>query len=319
MILILSEENDFSTSDTIEWILHMRGHFLRWNEKDSIVNLDIEFTGQSIKINLKNKELDKKIILDSISKFWYRRGDFYLSFFEKELPYSIEKHLLKEWKVVQFFLHNFFSEKDGIGNFFKESNFDKLMQLAYALEVGLNVPKTIISTSKNKLESYMDEKIVTKFLNAGYVGKFDENDLFAGGTNSVNTNHFKNLENNVFPTQIQEQIEKAYELRIFFFHDNFFPMAIFSQNNSKTKTDYRNYDVENPNRNVPYALPKKIELKLIALNKKLGMNTGSIDMIVTPEDQFIFLEVNHVGQFGWVSENCNFYLEKEIAKYLVNG
>lgn len=40
-------------------------------------------------------------------------------------------------------------------------------------------------------------------------------------------------------------------------------MAIFSQENDKTKIDFRNYDIANPNRCVPYKLPRRIEKQLI--------------------------------------------------------
>ena len=50
--------------------------------------------------------------------------------------------------------------------------------------------------------------------------------------------------------------------------------------------------------------------------KKIGLNSGSIDMIVTPSNDFVFLEVNPVGMFWQVSYPCNFYIEREIAKFL---
>ena len=96
----------------------------------------------------------------------------------------------------------------------------------------------------------------------------------------------------------------------------FFPMAIFSQKDKKTQLDYRNYNQEKPNRNIPYILPNKIQDKLQLLMDKLGLDSGSIDMIVTPEGEYVFLEVNPTGQFGWVSVNCNYYLEEKIANYL---
>jgi D-alanine-D-alanine ligase-like ATP-grasp enzyme len=49
---------------------------------------------------------------------------------------------------------------------------------------------------------------------------------------------------------------------------------------------------------------------------KLDLNCGSIDMIVTPKNEYVFLEVNPVGQFGMVSYPCNYNLEKKIAEYL---
>ena len=51
--------------------------------------------------------------------------------------------------------------------------------------------------------------------------------------------------------------------------------------------------------------------------KYVNLNTGSIDMIVTKENEYIFLEVNPVGQFGMVSQPCNYYLEKKITEYLM--
>ena len=38
-------------------------------------------------------------------------------------------------------------------------------------------------------------------------------------------------------------------------------------------------------------------------------------MIVTPTNEYVFLEVNPVGQFNFVSELCNYYIEKNIAEF----
>lgn len=96
-------------------------------------------------------------------------------------------------------------------------------------------------------------------------------------------------------------------------------MAIFSQLDDKTKLDFRNYNEENPNRNVPFKLPHEVENKLRNLFEQLDLNTGSIDLILTPKNDFVFLEINPVGQFGMTSYPCNYYLEKKIAKYLIKN
>lgn len=94
-------------------------------------------------------------------------------------------------------------------------------------------------------------------------------------------------------------------------------MAIFSQLDEKTKYDYRNYNEEKPNRNVPIRLPEHISKKIVNFINNSNLDTGSIDLIYTHEKEFVFLEVNPVGQFGWVSKNCNYYLEKKIALHLI--
>ena len=97
----------------------------------------------------------------------------------------------------------------------------------------------------------------------------------------------------------------------------FFSMAIFSQSNSKTKIDFREYDNEIPNRCVPYILPKYIEKLLLKFSKKVGLNSGSFDLIKTVDDNYVFLEVNPAGQFGMVSYPCNYFLEEKIANHLI--
>jgi hypothetical protein len=54
-------------------------------------------------------------------------------------------------------------------------------------------------------------------------------------------------------------------------------MAIFSQNDKKTKIDFRNYNAIKPNRTVPFKLPIRIEEKIVKFMKLVDMNWGSID------------------------------------------
>jgi D-alanine-D-alanine ligase-like ATP-grasp enzyme len=48
--------------------------------------------------------------------------------------------------------------------------------------------------------------------------------------------------------------------------------------------------------------------------KDLDLESGSIDMVFTQDGEFVFLEVNPIGQFGMTSYPCNYFLEKIIAK-----
>ena len=96
-------------------------------------------------------------------------------------------------------------------------------------------------------------------------------------------------------------------------------MAIFSQSDEKTKTDYRNYNRVKPNRNVPYKLPQDVEDKICLFMDASGLDTGSIDIIKSTDGRYVFLEVNPCGQFDWLSGNCNYYIEQKIAHYLMQS
>ena len=48
---------------------------------------------------------------------------------------------------------------------------------------------------------------------------------------------------------------------------------------------------------------------------QLNLDSGSIDIIYSTNKEYVFLEVNPIGQFGMVSSPCNYYIEKRIAQY----
>ena len=118
------------------------------------------------------------------------------------------------------------------------------------------------------------------------------------------------------PTLFQPLIEKKIEIRSFDLKEEVYSMAIFSQHSKQTQVDFRKYNIETPNRKVPFALPSRIKAQLLCLAKSIGLDTGSADFIYTKEGAFIFLEINPVGKFAMTSSPCNYYLEKKVAAYL---
>lgn len=126
-------------------------------------------------------------------------------------------------------------------------------------------------------------------------------------------------DNNGLITLLQGYVEKKLEIRTFYLFGKCFSMAIFSQQNEKTKIDFRNYDDAKPNRNVPFQLPQNIEDKIVGFMNDMNMHCGSLDIIYTPDKRYVFLEVNPVGQFDWLSKECNYFIEEHLAKEMING
>jgi glutathione synthase/RimK-type ligase-like ATP-grasp enzyme len=116
-------------------------------------------------------------------------------------------------------------------------------------------------------------------------------------------------------TLVQEHIRKIADLRIFYLDGKIFSTAIFSQNDPQTRIDFRRYNDENPNRIQPFKLPDAEEDKIRQLMKKLDYKTGSIDYIYSCDKRFVFLEINPIGQYGFISGGANLFLNKEIAQY----
>jgi hypothetical protein len=297
MIYIISELNDVSTNKVLEWLYFYNKSFIRINTDYDEFNLTMDIE--------KNEWFLKNV-------FWIRRG--YFPFIKKELKNTIyQKYLRDEYLRINYFIEK--HSENIFGAFYKEENNNKLNNLLSAKKAGLNIPRTIISNCKIELVNLIEnnKKYVCKPFNNTF-SYFDKRIIINGeGTTLLDINK---LDDTFSTSLIQEYIEKIFEIRIFFIQDSFYSMAIFSQQDEKTKIDYRNYNLEKPNRCVPFILPKNILNKIKKFVSDNDYSTGSIDLIYSNDNKFFFLEINPMGQFDWLSGNCNYHIEKKIAEIL---
>jgi ATP-GRASP peptide maturase of grasp-with-spasm system len=326
MVLILSDNLDPSTNRVIDWLNYLHIKWFRVNESDTIRIINIEFNGNAVsQIRLLVNDTTE-IDLIQIKSYWYRRGFLNTKHYfrgtavinEPSVAKQIKASLIDDDKNIITFIHQYLkSSKVNINSFLTASN-DKTNYLLQASLCGLAIPDSIICDNQDELSTFFNKhegKVICKSINEGFSAKVN-GFVYYNQTNLVSSSDVQNCDKSFFPSLFQKNIDKFIELRIFYIHGEFYAMAIFSQQNEKTRIDFRNYDRENPNRNLPYQLPKDIEEKLNKFMNTIDMNCGSIDMILTNDNEYIFLEVNPVGQFSMVSIPCNYYLEKRIAEIL---
>jgi len=321
MILILSIDDDQCTNEVIDWLSHLNKSFIRINYTDECkidrISLDNESNDIIIKTN--NQEIN----LNNITSYWYRRGDFTIKIskpkIEKNFHFvqEVNNNLHDELKSLNHYLHFFLKTKKSLGSFFDNKK-NKLENIFFAKSFGLRTPKTLITSSKKNIEDFYnsEQNIITKAISDTFYFSILDEGCIQSYTNTVSKEDIELYDSNIFPSKFQSNINKLYELRIFYLNGDFFSMAIFSQTNSKTKTDFRNYDIKRPNRCTPHILPEEIKKKLKLFMNQKGYKTGSIDMIVSKDKEYVFLEVNPIGQFGMTSYPCNYLLHKKIAEYL---
>lgn len=197
---------------------------------------------------------------------------------------------------------------------------NRMYTLDLEKEIGLKVPNYAVITNYNQLEKLDDisDRFVSKAISNG-IYDFLGQDAYYTYTEARNKEDFANKDIKLFPSLVMSLIEKRFEIRSFYLNGEFYSMAIFSQRNKQTSIDFRKYCAELPNKNEPFKLPDDIEEKLDKLFKKLDLNTGSADFIIDKEGNYIFLEINPVGQFQMTSLPCNYNLEQKIANYLAYG
>ncbi|SHG47858.1 ATP-GRASP peptide maturase, grasp-with-spasm system [Chryseobacterium oranimense] len=320
MIIIFSKNyGENTTDDVLNWLHHHKKDnevILRING-DDLLNKDFYIDVSNSEFNFNNQKINNQIV----HTIWFRRT-FDQDFLNIEPKIfndfhnnkTLENHLLSELGTIYRFLESFLDNSVWINKYSESLN--KLKTLKLAEKHGLKIPDTYIT---NKIEIInqlaTDKNLITKPISDA-VTLFDDDSHYMMYTSEVSE---IKKEGYIFPTKLQSKIDKKFELRIFYIDDVFYSMAIFSQNDHKTKVDFRNYNFKKSNRNVPYKLPVKIESSLKELVKELNLKTCSIDMIVSKDEEYYFLEINPVGQFGMVSQPCNYHLEEQMALYILKN
>jgi len=328
-IYIQSSSDDISTNEVIEWLYYFgHNYILRINDQHIInhINFEISNTMQQLEIN--QTKIDGEFL------YWYRRGNFVLNpklygmindnnFKEQLSLFNYQKKEIND--VIKFISQDFIYKEGKSINKIQENDTNKISNLYLAKHCNINIPHTKVISNKDTLLEFAAHhtKIITKPIKFHYFNVKSNAKLLDVFylTKVLNlkrlTKIFDKLTNCIVfcPTLFQEYVEKKYEIRVFFLNGKLYPMCIFSQSNIKTKYDFRHYDFVRPNRLVPYNFENTFQRKLLNFINKLSMKSGSIDIIVNKNNEYYFLEVNPIGQFQWLSKACNYFLEKQIAKY----
>ena len=305
MVLLFSEKSDITTNLVIDWLDYFGEEWLRINENENIEFFEVD---GKIFFEIRNKQ----ILFDEVKSVWYRRSTFKVQRF-KSGNEGLNIYLSEEQYWYEDYI-NYKIKQKAIGICNKQMNVNKLIVNDIAKKIGFFIPKAYILTKKDMLPN--NKKIITKTINGNGFIEYTENIVSQLFTKEITMD---SVVSKFGMSYFQEEIDKKYELRIFYLRGEMWAMAIFSQNDEQTKVDFRHYNRERPNRTVPFSLPNELKVKINTLMDKMNLDTGSIDIIVDKDMKYYFLEINPVGQFGMVSFPCNFNIEKRIAEILAHG
>ena len=323
MILIVTDKDEPTTDLVIDWLNYLNKKYIRISIENKIsIQKVYQFSGNFEALFTVKLENGTETIIDTkdITAYWYRRSELYLNRIElgksknikKNVQKALQKHLDFEHYALFRVLHDILDQKHRI-NSFKDNSISKLDILQKAQSVGLLIPSTIICNDKETLQTFYyqnNEKLITKSIG----DPFGLNDLgFHYFTSKI---EIDKIPNKFGLSLFQAMLVKLFELRIFYLHGEIFASAVFSQKDPQTQIDFRHYNREKPNRVIPYKLPQKQKQKICKLMKLAELNSGSIDMVVTEKREYVFLEVNPIGQFEQVSMPCNYNLFKKVAEIL---
>ncbi|WP_224361220.1 MvdC/MvdD family ATP grasp protein [Hyalangium versicolor] len=195
----------------------------------------------------------------------------------------------------------------------------KPLQLKLARALGLEVPRTLVTNSPPAVRAFAascPSGIVTKMMTAFSVHD-EQNREHVVFTTPLGPKDLEDLEGlDLCPMTFQELIPKQIELRVTVVGQQVMAAAIDSQALPGARHDWRREGLTLIDAWKPYELPEPVRVRSLKLMDELGLNYGAFDFIVTPEGRHVFLEVNPVGEFMWLTRSPGLPIVEALADVL---
>lgn len=319
MILILTADYD-PHADVVTKKLKSRGlMYARFDTADfplrTIVNLNQNRDHIEGWIQLPEGRLD----LASIRTIWYRRPrpcklDPSLSPEHSRFARGECEHTLEGlWSALRC---SWVSRPQKI----REAS-RKIYQLTLAAALGLNTPRSLVTADPEEARVFFDAckgKMICKPLSNSFI-EYPEHRtgiIYTRPLTRTDLSKLPALRHS--PCLFQEYVPKQVELRITVIGAKVFAAEIHSQGSERTRHDWRRYDFQNTPY-YPHSLPPNVEQLCSRMVQELGLAFGAIDMILTPDGQYVFLEINPNGQWYWIEMLTGLPLCETFVDLLADG
>lgn len=315
MILILSDKNDSHANYLIE---RLDKELLRYYR----LNLDVESL-QKTEISYKEYKWnicqDGRILeLERVKCVWNRRT-FVELLLEEEYNLSVDFKIWKnEWNKTLLGIYSSIRSIPWLNPWreaYKAEN--KYLQMELAIKFGLTIPETIVSNKKADLQLFAkeNEDVALKLMHQDFYkqkeGEFKG--LYVNKITQIDLDRFGNQSEN--PVVLQKYIEKDFEVRYTVIGDNHFVCKIDSQKSKTANIDWRRYDIPNtPHEGIEP--PIEIKTSVRNLMAELEIEYGALDFIVDKSKNWVFLEVNSLGQYLWIEDLTGLPISQAIIDWM---
>ncbi len=307
-ILILTGRDDL-TADAVVEELDKRGeNVVRFDTADfpTASRLAVSLTGDGWMGTLANS---RTLDFQSVKSVWWRRPNEFVT--PEEWPDHARAFAVSEARSgllgvlgslpVRWINH---PANDAAANY-------KPRQLAIAARVGLDVPKTVITSDPDHAREFIGtQRVIYKGLGGGVLGPAGERKFLP-----VKLITADQITDRITGTAhlFQENVEKEFEVRLTVIGERMFPVAIYASSEAAKldwRTDYRSLTYK------PVKLPSQVGKGVRRLMEELGLFFGALDFAVTPDGQWKFLEINPNGQWHWIAVKAGIPLVEAMADAL---
>lgn len=308
--LFISNRDDVSIEYLISKLRNFNTDYLRINSDDiNKINFEIDPKGSYI-CHILNESFE----LDTVKTVFFRRVPSKFENYDLDLnaPYlnNERKHFLEG-----VFLS--LSHAKWINPMFATQIAErKLYQLKLAHKFGLLTPHTLVTNSSILASDFLKSNkssIIKPISNGLQILKDNTYSIY---TSEIETNFFEAYENETIfdtPVLLQERIQNQFDIRVIIIGESIFSVSI--NKHDKDEVDWRKPEIEKEYRLIE--LPKELENKLILYHKHLDLVYSAIDLIQTQDNQFVFLEINPVGEWVWLENELGLNISEKLIKEIL--
>lgn len=195
---------------------------------------------------------------------------------------------------------------------------NKPHQLTVAAGLGFVVPRTTITNEPSEVLRFYEEcggRMITKTA-ASIFQMHAPDGRRLMPTHPVRRRDLANFRGLALaPMILQEYVPKRAELRVTIVGDHIFAALIDSQASTRSQHDWRHYDLDATGYTA-HQLPADVEAACLRLLDYFGLRYGAIDLVLTPNGEYVFLELNPVGQWAFIQDLTGLPIAQALAEDL---
>ncbi|MDE2125262.1 MAG: hypothetical protein KGJ62_01585 [Armatimonadetes bacterium] len=184
----------------------------------------------------------------------------------------------------------------------------KLVQLRKAAEIGLEVPKTIVTNSANEVSDFRKQSRKGTVVKAVYAPLIESENAFVFTHLLSGDDTPSDEEAALAPFICQEALIPKDDIRVTVVGDRAFAARLYR--NEQLPVDWRQSSHELPWE--PVTLPDELSRRLVALVEALGLVFAGIDLI-HHLGTYYFVEANPNGEWGWLQTGTGLPIASAIV------
>jgi hypothetical protein len=259
----------------------------------------------------------RRIVLEDFTSVWYRRPTRILP--RDDLPGMEQTFIQREanagiwgWlRGLQAFWVNHPDAGRAAGH--------KPEQLQRAAALRLPIPRSLVTNEPEALKQFYEEchgNVIYKLM--GYPWYTDKDEMPISTYTSLVSREMLAEAHRVTATAhlFQEFVVKKCDVRVTIIGEEVFATEIHplsEETQIDFRTDYGKLF------HAPHTLPDHLRERLLALTRSYHLAYAGIDLLLTPDDRYIYLELNALGQFGWLEGRTGIPLYRKLATPLIEG